>query len=83
MRGLAKGLIGKYNATSQEFGKAFEYGILYAQKAVPEEKNRPIIVASKVMAKGAYDAAQKGGYLNELVWLKRKRRPYKGKKIKD
>lgn len=34
-------------------------------------------------SKGAYDAAQKGGYLNELVWLKRKRRPYKGKKIKD
>ncbi len=67
LRGLAKGLIGKYNATSQEFGKAFEYGILYAQKAVPEEKNRPIIVASKVMAKGAYDAVRTGLHISEVL----------------
>ena len=58
LRGLAKGLVGKFNATSQEFGKAFQYGILYAQKAVPEQKNRPIIVASKIMAKGAYHAVR-------------------------
>ena len=36
-RGLGKGLSGKYNATSSEFGKAFQYGILYAQRAVPEQ----------------------------------------------
>ncbi|MBE6099243.1 MAG: DAK2 domain-containing protein [Anaerovibrio sp.] len=67
LRGLAKGLIGKYNATSQEFGKAFQYGILYAQKAVPEEKNRPIIVASKVVAKGAYDAVKAGKHISEVL----------------
>ena len=67
LRGLAKGLIGKYIATSQEFGKAFQYGILYAQKAVPDEKNRPIIVASKVMAKGAYDAVKAGLHISEVL----------------
>lgn len=60
LRGLAKGLVGKFNASSQEFGKAFQYGILYAQKAVPEQKDRPIIVASKIMAKGAYHAVRDG-----------------------
>lgn len=58
LRGLAKGLVGKYNATSQEFGKAFQYGILYAQRAVPDQKDRPIIVASKIMAKGAHHAVK-------------------------
>ncbi|MCR5176554.1 MAG: DAK2 domain-containing protein [Anaerovibrio sp.] len=67
LRGLAKGLIGKYNATSQEFGKAFQYGILYAQKAVPDEKNRPIIVASKVVAKGAYDAVRAGRPISDVL----------------
>ena len=67
LRGLAKGLIGKYTATSQEFGKAFQYGILYAQKAVPEEKNRPIIVASKVVAKGAHDAVKSGKHISDIL----------------
>ncbi|MBQ1511376.1 MAG: DAK2 domain-containing protein, partial [Selenomonadaceae bacterium] len=30
LRGISKGLSGKYEATSSEFGKAFQYGILYA-----------------------------------------------------
>lgn len=34
-------------------------------------------------SKGAYDAAQKGGYLDELVWLKRERKIYKTKNKKD
>ena len=67
LRGLAKGLVGKFNATSQEFGKAFQYGILYAQKAVPEQKNRPIIVASKIMAKGAYHAVKSGLPIIEIL----------------
>ena len=67
LRGLAKGLTGKYNASSQEFGKAFQYGILYAQKAVPEQKDRPIIVASKIMAKGAYHAVRDGLSIIEIL----------------
>ena len=65
--GLARRVAGKYNATSQEFGKAFQYGILYAQKAVPEQKNRPIIVASKIMAKGAYHAVKSGLHITEII----------------
>ena len=67
LRGLAKGLVGRFNATSQEFGKAFQYGILYAQKAVPEQKDRPIIVASKIMAKGAYHAVKDGLNIIEVL----------------
>ena len=54
LQGLAKGLTGKYNATSTEFGKAFQYGILYAQRAVPDQPDRPIIRAAKFVAKSAY-----------------------------
>lgn len=67
LRGLAKGLVGRFNASSQEFGKAFQYGILYAQKAVPEQKDRPIIVASKIMARGAYHAVKAGMSITEIL----------------
>lgn len=67
LRGLAKGLAGRFNASSHSFGKAFQYGILYAQKAVPEQKDRPIIVASKIMAKGAYHAVRAGLPITEII----------------
>lgn len=67
LRGLAKGLVGKYNATSQEFGKAFQYGILYAQRAVPDQKDRPIIVASKIMAKGAHHAVKANMSIEDIL----------------
>lgn len=57
-RGIAKGLAGKYNATSSEFGKAFQYGILYAQRIIPEEVERPIITLAKAVAKGTYKAVR-------------------------
>ncbi len=58
LRGLAKGLTGKYNATSSEFGKAFQYGILYAQRVIPDGQERPIITLAKAVAKGAYKAVR-------------------------
>ena len=66
-RGLAKGLAGKYTATSQEFGKAFQYGILYAQRAVPEGTARPIIAASKVVARGAYHAVRANMPIEDIL----------------
>ena len=57
-RGLSKGLLGKFHATSSEFGKAFQYGILYAQRVLPEEPERPIIRAARAVAKGAYRAVR-------------------------
>ena len=66
-RGLAKGLLGKYNATSSEFGKAFQYGILYAQRVLPEEPERPIITAAKAVAKGAYQAVRANLPISEIL----------------
>lgn len=57
-RGLGKGLLGKFTATSSEFGKAFQYGILYAQRVLPEEPESPIVRAARAVAKGAYQAVR-------------------------
>ena len=50
-RGISKGLSGKYDATSSEFGKAFQYGILYAQRVIPDKTEQPIITLAKAVAK--------------------------------
>ena len=66
-RGLGKGLSGKYNATSSEFGKAFQYGILYAQRIIPENAERPIITVAKAVAKGAYHAVRANMPITEIL----------------
>lgn len=66
-RGLGKGLSGKYNATSSEFGKAFQYGILYAQRIIPENMERPIITVAKAVAKGAYHAVRANMPITEIL----------------
>lgn len=67
-RGIAKGLAGKYDATSSEFGKAFQYGILYAQRAL----NRPgyesqLILIAKAVAKNAYRAVRDNKPISEIL----------------
>ena len=66
-RGLGKGLSGKYNATSSEFGKAFQYGILYAQRVIPGGEERPIITLAKAVAKGAYRAVRDNKPISEIL----------------
>jgi len=66
-RGIGKGLLGKYNATSSEFGKAFQYGILYAQRVLPEGEERPIITVAKAVAKGAYHAVRANVPITEIL----------------
>lgn len=66
-RGIAKGLTGKYSATSSAFGKAFQYGILYAQRVVPDEPERPIITVAKSVAKGAYHAVRANLPITEIL----------------
>ncbi|MBQ9377831.1 MAG: DAK2 domain-containing protein [Schwartzia sp.] len=66
-RGIAKGLIGKFEATSSEFGKAFQYGILYAQRVLPEEPERPIVTAARAVAKGAYHAVRANLPITEIL----------------
>ena len=53
-------LAGKYDASSSVFGKSFQYGILYAQRAVNDEVERPLIITAKAVAKGAYNAIISG-----------------------
>ncbi|SFT67629.1 hypothetical protein SAMN02910356_01605 [Selenomonas sp. GACV-9] len=66
-RGLGKGLSGKYSATSSEFGKAFQYGILYSQRVIPEQPERPIIKLAKAVAKGAYHAVRANKPISEIL----------------
>ncbi|SHF05245.1 DAK2 domain-containing protein [Schwartzia succinivorans] len=66
-RGIAKGLIGKIDATSSEFGKAFQYGILYAQRVLPEDVDRPIVSAARAVAKGAYKAVRANLPIYEIL----------------
>lgn len=66
-RGIGKGLSGKYHATSSEFGKAFQYGILYAQRVIPEPSEQPIIELAKAVAKGAYHAVRANKPISEIL----------------
>lgn len=66
-RGIATGLIGKYEATGSEFGKAFQYGILYAQRAMPDKFESPFIYVAKAVAKGAYHAVRDGMPISEIL----------------
>jgi len=66
-RGISKGLSGKYEATSSEFGKAFQYGILYAERVVHEGPERPFITVAKAVAKGAYRAVRNNLPITEIL----------------
>lgn len=66
-RGISAGLAGKYDATGSEFGKAFQYGILYAQRVIPEEPERAFITVAKAVAKGAYHAVRDGMPIVEIL----------------
>ena len=66
-RGIATGLAGKYDATSSEFGKAFQYGILYSQRVIPEKTEIPFISVAKSVAKGAYHAVRDEKPISEIL----------------
>ena len=66
-RGISKGLFGKYYASASEFGKAFQYGILYAQRITDENNERPFITVAKTVAKGAYHAVRHSETIVEIL----------------
>lgn len=66
-RGIAAGLAGKYEATSSEFGKAFQYGILYAQRVLPNDREASFIRTAKSVAKGAYHAVRAEKPISEIL----------------
>lgn len=67
LRGIAKGLSGKMDATSSEFGKAFQYGILYAQRVLPPTAETVLVAAAKAVAKGAYHAVRANLPISEIL----------------
>lgn len=65
--GIAKGLAGKYDVTSSTFGKAFQFGILYAHRTSLEKAERSIIITAKAAAKGAYRAVRGARPISEIL----------------
>lgn len=59
-RGIARGLAGKEQANSAEVGKAFQYGVLYAYRAVSQPVEGTILTVAKGIAKGAHLAVRQG-----------------------
>ena len=66
-RGIGAGLAGKYDATGSEFGKAFQYGILYAQRSLPDNSENTFITVAKAVAKGAYHAVRENMPIVEIL----------------
>ncbi|MDO4204856.1 MAG: DAK2 domain-containing protein [Selenomonadaceae bacterium] len=70
LRGLAKGLSGCYDATDSQVGRAFQYGILYAQRALVVEEEEPdevIVQAARAVAKSAHDAVRANLSILEIL----------------
>ena len=66
-RGIARGLRGKTEATSSEVGKAFQYGILYAYRAVSRPVEGTILTVAKGIAKGAHRAVRNKSPFAEIL----------------
>ena len=57
-RGIGRGLAGKETASAAELGKSFQYGILYAYRAVARPVEGTILTVAKGIAKGARHAVR-------------------------
>ena len=66
-RGIARGLAGKNDATTEEMAKAFRYGVLYAYRAVTKPMEGTILTVAKGIAKGAYIAVRSGAPFKEIL----------------
>lgn len=66
-RGIARGLRGKERATAAEVGKAFQYGVLYAYRAVARPVEGTILTVAKGIAKGAHQAVRDGLSFVEIL----------------
>lgn len=66
-RGIARGLAGKEQATSAEIAKAFQYGVLYAYRAVSRPVEGTILTVAKGIAKGARQAVRNNLPFEEIL----------------
>lgn len=67
LRGIARGLRKKKHISSGELSKAFQYGVVYAYKAVSKPVEGTILTVAREMARGIYTAARKGENLYESM----------------
>ena len=66
-RGIARGLAGKEEASSCEIGKAFQYGVLYAYRAVAQPVEGTILTVAKGVARGARRAVREERSFSEVL----------------
>jgi hypothetical protein len=66
-RGIHRGLEGKETATADQMGKAFQYGILYAYRAVARPVEGTILTVAKGIAKGARKAVSNHQSFAEIM----------------
>ncbi|HWR41650.1 DAK2 domain-containing protein [Sporomusa sp.] len=67
LRGIARGLSGKDQATSAEVGKAFQYGVLYAYRAVARPVEGTILTVAKGIAKGTHRAVRERAAFADIL----------------
>ncbi|HPU00931.1 MAG TPA: DAK2 domain-containing protein [Bacillota bacterium] len=60
LRGIARGLQGKRVAYTEDLSKAFQYGVVYAYKAVSRPVEGTILTVARETARGARGAARSG-----------------------
>ncbi len=63
LRGIARGLRKKEHISSGELSKAFQYGVVYAYKAVSKPVEGTILTVAREMARGICSAVRKGDNL--------------------
>jgi DAK2 domain fusion protein YloV len=63
LRGIARGLRGKKQADLSTLSKAFQYGVVYAYKAVSRPVEGTILTVAREMARGMRAAAKSGADL--------------------
>ena len=66
-QGIARGLAGKDEARLIEFGRAFQYGIVYAYNAVSRPVEGTILTVAREIAKGSRIAVQKDINVEDLL----------------
>lgn len=67
LRGIARGLSGKDTAASEEIGKAFQYGVLYAYRAVAKPVEGTILTVAKGIGKGTYRAVREHASFADIL----------------
>ena len=67
LRGIARGLRKKDCITPGELSKAFQYGVVYAYRAVSKPVEGTILTVAREMARGIRSASRQGENLNNSI----------------